>query len=279
MRTLLLAAGFLACLAVPALAKDDEVKPHADDVVAKATERFEQDFAADDMHTRLRILKWYGMHMHGDVLKRLSKIYLKEKNVELQGLAAEGLGNQRHDPKKASKCLLQGLDAYKDYATREDPEGEDATIQELEATVLANTLAALGKLNVKPDKNGWKSIKDLLDHPHDEVAIAMLDWCGTTKEWRALPHILEWFNFYPDGYSWAGGSVSVDTGAAGNKDANAAKAKFHAKYGGRARKARPKAHAAMRKALKDITGQDFEKPDELRDWMKENKQLLKQNGV
>jgi uncharacterized protein YdaU (DUF1376 family) len=272
-----------ALLALPALAEDkkkaEKVQPHADDVVKQATERFEQDFGEKDMDKRLRILKWYGMHMHKDVLKRLSKIYLKDKNLEFQGLAAEGLGNQLHDPKKATKVLMQGLDAFSKYASREDPEGDEEIKQELEATVLANSLISLGKLGVKPDKKGWKTIKKLIDHNHDEIAIAMLNWCGTSKEWRALPVILDWFNFYPDGYSWAGGSVSVDTGAAGNKDAKAAKAKFHAKYGGRARKARPKAHDAMKKALKDITGVEFKKAAELKEWMKENKTLLKKNGV
>ncbi len=271
-----------AVLALPAVAKEkkaEKVLPHADDVVKTATERFEKDFADKDSDKRLRILKWYGMHMHKDVLKRLSKIYLKGKDLEQQALAAMGLGNQLHDPKKAVKYLMQGIEAFDKYATREDPEGDEETKQELEATVLANTLIALAKLNVKPDKKGWKAIKKLIDHNHDEIAIAMLDWCGTTQEWRALPVILEWFNFYPDGYSWSGGSVSVDTGAAGNKDAKAAKAKFHAKYGGRARKARPKAHAAMKKALKAITGLEFKKAEELKAWMKENKQLLKKKGV
>ncbi len=259
--------------------KKEKVLPHADDVVDTATERFEKDYALDDMDKRLHILKWYGMHMHNDVLKKLSKIYLKEKNLELQARAAEGLGNQLHNPKKASGYLMQGLEKFKKYASREDPTEEEETPQELEATVLATSFVSLAKLDVKPDKKGWKMIKKLIDHNHDEIAIAMLNWCGATKEWRSLPMILEWFNFYPDGYSWSGGSVKVDTGAAGNKDAKAAKAKFNAKYGGRAKKARPKAHAAMRKALKSITGLEFEKPEELKKWMKDNKVMLKRKGM
>ena len=35
----------------------------------------------------------------------------------------------------------------------------------------------------------------------------------------------------------------------------------------------------MKKALFDITGMKFEKPEELKAWMKENKALLKKNGV
>jgi hypothetical protein len=280
---LLLVLGFGLAFhpASPACAEEEAEapKPHADEDVEKATERFEQDMKSDEAGTRLRILKWYGLYMHKDVLKRLKKIWLKSSDVELQALAAEGLGNQLPFAKDASRALMQGIEKYEDYATRDDPEGDDELQQALEAKALASALRGLGKLGVKPDKKGWKTIKGLIDHNHDDIAIAMLEWCGATKEWRALPVILSWFEFYPDGYSWSGGSVKVDTGAAGNKDANAAKAKFNSKYGGRAKKSRPAAHAAMKQALLDITGLKFEEPKELKAWMKDNKALLKKNGV
>ncbi len=278
---ILLVALIALLLAVPAEAKDkkEKVLPHADDVVKQAKERFDEDFASKDMDKRLRILKWYGMHMHKTVLKDLSKLLLKNKDAEIQAAAATGLGNQLHDPKKASSYLMQAIKKYEKYGGRDKPEGNEEVLNDNEAAVLANSLTSLGKLGIKPDKKGFKLIKGLIDHNHDAVAIAMLEWCGTTKEYRSLPMILEWFNFYPDGYSWSGGSVTVDTGAAGNKDAKAAKAKFHAKYGGRAKKARPKAHEAMKKALKAITGEDFEKPKQLKQWMDENKVMLKKHGV
>ncbi len=278
---------FAALLLVPLLAgapaaakgKEEKPEPHADDIVKAATERFEQDYGSEDMDKRLRILKWYGMHMHKNVLKRLKKIYLKEQNVELQGMAALGLGNQLPYAKSASVTLMTGMKKYDKYAMREMPEGDDEILQENEARVLVHSLNSLAKLGVKPDKKNWKLIRGLIDHHHDDVCIAMLNWCGTTKEWRSIPIILEWFEYYPDGYSWSGGSVSVDTGAAGNKDQKAAKAKWKAKYGSRAKKARPKAHEAMRKALFDITGHKFTKPKELKAWMDENKVLLKKKGV
>ena len=93
MRTLTILLA-VALLAVPAYAKDakaEKPQPHADEVVKPATKRFKQDYASDDMDKRLRILKWYGMHMHKEVLKTLKKIFLTEKNVELQAMAAEGL--------------------------------------------------------------------------------------------------------------------------------------------------------------------------------------------
>ena len=273
-------------LVVPALApealagdKVEKATPHADDVVEKAQERFEKEFEGKDMDKRLRILTWYGMHMHKDVLKDLTKLYLKDKDVEIQAAAARGLGNQLHDPKRAARVLLQGIEKYEEYGSRQDVEGNDEVLNENEATVLVNSLNSYAKLGVKPDKRQWKLLKGLIDHPHDGVCIAMLDFCGATQEYRSLPMILEWFNFYPDGYSWSGGSTKVDTGAAGNKDAKAAKAKWKAKYGKRATKARPKAHEAMKRALKSITGEDFEKPKELKQWMDENDQMLKKHGV
>ena len=106
----------------------------------------------------------------------------------------------------------------------------------------------------------------------------MLTW-GKLKEYRALDLLLEWFHFYPDGTSWGGGSVSVDTGAAGNEDSVAAKAKWRAKYGGRARKARPNAFEKLVQSLEMITGTKFGKPDELKQWMEDNKLLLRRNGA
>lgn len=259
--------------------KAEKPQPHSDEDVEKANERFKQDYKGEDMGKRVRILRWYGLYMHKDVLKRLRKILLKEKNPELQALAATGVGNQLPYAKKASRTLLEAIDKYKQYAGRNMPEDTEEILQAHEAAVLVNALVGLGKLGIKPDKKNWKMIRNLINHNHDAVAVAMLEWVGTTKEWRALPMILSWFEFYPDGYSWSGGSVKVDTGAAGGADAAAAKAKFNAKYGGRAKKSRPAAHAAMKQALFDITGLKFETSKELKDWMKENKALLKKKGV
>lgn len=256
-------------------------QPHSDEDVEQALERFEKDIQADSADTRIRILKWLGMYRHKKVVKELKDIWLKHKDVELQGIAAEGLGNQTANVRDAARALIDGLEKYEDYATREEPltERAEEVAQTLEARALAAALRSLARLKYTGDKKEFKLISEFVDHGNDDICIATLDYFGGVQEWRALPIILEWFNFYPDGYSWAGGSVTVDTGAAGDKDAKAAKAAWHGKFGGRARKARPAAHDAMRRALKDITEQDFTKADELKQWMKDNKQLLKKKGV
>ncbi len=264
-------------VAVPAaLAKGDKPKPHDDKTVKAALTRFKKDYADEDMDKRLQILKWLGMHRHKKVASQLRKIWLNEPNVELKAGAAEGLGNQLSEPSSATKTLLQGLKNFKNFGNKEPNTPEEAAREDLEAAVLVCGIQAVGNLSFK---KSWDELKGFIDHNHDDVAIATIRLCGEHKEYRSLKIILEWFHFYPDGLSWSGGSVKVDTGAAGNKDANAAKAKWKAKYGGRAKKGRPKAFEAMMKTVKQITGTEMKKADELKAWMKENKLLLKRNGA
>jgi hypothetical protein len=149
-------------------------------------------------------------------------------------------------------------------------------LQRLESNVLVAAIRAAGDLGYS---QGWDDLKRFIDHPSDDVAGEMMLTCGKWKEYRALAILLEWFNFYPDGYSWSGGSVSVDTGAAGGADAAAAKAKWRAKFGARARKARPNAYEKLIQSLEMITGQKFEKPEELKQWMEDNKVLLRRHGA
>lgn len=280
MRALFLAAlvAGAVLVAAPLRADEEEVKPHTDQQLKddQVLERFEKDFASDDMDTRIRILRWLGMWRHKKVLRELRTVWLKADDYELRAVAAEGLGNQLPFAKKAGKELVKGLDQMKKLASREDPKGDEELAQTLEARALIAGLEAVGNLGYK---DGWDTLKDFIDHYDDGVAAQMMLTCGKLKEYRALPLLLEWFNFYPNGYSWVGGSVSVDTGASGNEDQAAAKAKWKAKYGKRKKKARPAAWDALIQSLEMITGVKFEKPDELQQWMKDNKLLLRKHGV
>lgn len=279
MRALLVLLAVPLLLAMPLRAEDEErPKPHTDAQLTEheVFEKFEAKWSSRDIDDRIRILRWFGQWRHKTVLKQLKKIWLKDKEMELRAAAAEGLGHQTPFAKKAGKVLMQGLVKMKDLASREDPEGEDELAQTLEARALVAAIKAVGDLGYR---DGWKELKRFIDHYHDDVAGEMMLTCGRLKEYRALPILLEWFNFYPDGYSWSGGSVRVDTGAAGNKDAKAAKAKWKAKYGGRKRKARPAAWDHLIAALEMITGVKFEKAEELKEWMKEHKTLLRKHGA
>ncbi len=259
-------------------AKDKPPLPpaHGDDDVKSALERFDKDYESEDMDVRLNILNWLGRYRHKSVVKKLKKIWLKETDLELVSMAAIGLGNQASHPKDASKLLMQGLAQYKKLAGKAPEDAAQRAQEDLEASVLVNAIEGIGKLDYRGD---WKKLKGFIDHNSDDVAIAIINYFGKMKEYKALPVIYLWFEHYPDGLSWSGGSVKVDTGASGNKDANAAKAKWKAKYGSRAKKARPNAFRAMLECVQKLTGEKMQKREELKIWMDENKKLLKRHGV
>jgi hypothetical protein len=267
----------LALLAGPAVAEEPaKPAPHADEQVAPALAQFKKDFAAKDLDQRLRALRTFGRWRHKDVLRELRRIFLKDEDLEIKAAAAEGLGFQTANAAESGRTLIDALEQWKDWATLEDPEGDAEVKNEDEARVLIAAINAVGGVG---HKDGWKTLKGFVDHRHDFVAAATMATCGKLKEYRALPLLLEWFNLYPDGYSWSGGSVRVDTGAAGGADQAAAEAKWRAKFGSMKKKARPNTVEAMIKALKDITGVEFEKPDQLKQWMEDNKLLLRKHGL
>jgi hypothetical protein len=228
------------------------------------------------MDVRIRAVRTFGRWRHKKVMKELKRIFEREENLELKAAAAEGLGQQTPFAKAAGEILVRGLEKMEGFASRQDPEGDDLLLQTLESRVLVAAIRAVGDLG---HKAGFDDMKGFLEHHDDDVAgELMLTW-GKLKEYRALELLLEWFNFYPDGHSWGGGSVTVDTGAAGNEDAVAAKAKWRARYGGRARKARPNAFEKLVQSLEMITGVKFEKPAELEQWMEDNEQLMRRHGA
>ena len=279
-----LAAAFVVVTPAYAKGKKDKPKPHEDKVVDEALKRFEGEFKSKDIDRRMRILRWLGMHRHKLVLKRLKTIVIKEKDGEVQAVAAEGFQHQISEAKSAIKIVQAALEKFRKYGSRIDPDTLELQARNNEeAQVLVNlihSLAALRPYGPKPHKNdGFKDLQKLIDHDNDDVAVAMFEYVEKVKEYRALPKILEWFHFYPDGTSWAGASASVDTGTAGNKDQKAAKSKAVSKANSRRKKVRPAAWAAMSKTVQALTGKEMKKPAELKDWMDENKLMLKKHGL
>ena len=276
--------GLVAPLAVGAEEEALEAASHEDAVVDEATERFEAEWDAGALDKQVTILRWYGLHRHRDVRKRLERILDREKNLELKAVAAEGLGNQCSDAKAARKALEEAVKAFRRYGSREDPEDpETIAVNEEEAKVLVACLDGLRRLHPYAPRrhrnDNWDDLEPMIDHLHDDVAIAMFHYVGETREYRGLPKILEWFNYYPDGHSWAGASASVDTGTSGNADARAARSKVARAMAGRKKKARPGAWEAMQKAVEAITGEAIDTPAALDAWMDANERLLDEHGV
>jgi hypothetical protein len=270
------------CLGAVGAARAEDERPapppaHTDAQVAPALEAYRRDFAESDMDRRLKAVRALARWRHKEVLKELKRVLAKEADLELKAAAAEGFQHQTSFGNDPAKPLAEHLKQWKDWASQEesnDPAVEERT--KYEARVLAAIWVSVGALGWKEP---WKDWKGYIDHPHDDVAAAAITAFGRMKEYRALAPLLEWFNIYPDGITWEGGSVRVDTGAAGDKDQKAAEAAWKAKYGGRKKKARPGVVDALLKAVKDITGQEFTKPAELKQWMEDNKLLLRKHGA
>lgn len=259
-------------------AREEKPRPHTDQQLKEhqVLETFDAGWAGQDVDERLAALRTLGGWRHKQVLRRLKEIWLGEKQIELLAVAALGLGNQTPFAKDAGKILVEGLDGRKKLASREDPEGDEELAQRLESAAIVAGLKAVADLGYR---DGWELLREYVDHHDDDVAGEMMLLCGRLKEYRALPAILEWFNYYPDGMSWSGGSVRVDTGSAGGADAAAAKAKWKAKYGSRKHKARPNAWEKMVQAVEMLTEQKMTKAEELKAWMDANKVLLRKHGV
>lgn len=262
---------------------DDEAErpkppaPHTDAQVAPALAAFKRDFAETDMDKRLKAVRALGRWRHKDVLKELKRLLRSEPDLEIKAAAAEGFGHQASFPSDAGRALADFLKQNDKLASTLAP--QDAAEEErvkYESRVLVACWNSVGMLGWK---DPWKEWKGYIDHAHDDVASAAIRAFGALKEYRSLAPLLEWFNIYPDGVSWEGGSVSVDTGAAGGEDQAAAEAAWRAKYGGRAKKARPAIVDALLKTVKDITGQEFSKPAQLKQWMEDNKLLLRKHGA
>jgi hypothetical protein len=285
MRRALPLAFALALLPASALRAGDPEKqklppPHTDAQVAPALAAYEKDFAAKDakdIDARLKAIRTLARWRHKDVLKELKRIVTREEDLELRAAAAEGFTYQTSFPAEAGRALADSLKEWDALARNEEPKDEKAAQQQkFEEHLLT---AAWGSVGALGWKDGWKDWKKLLEHPSDPVATAAITAFGKLKEYRALPPLLEWFNFYPDGVTWSGGSVSVDTGADGGADQAAAEAAWRARFGARPKRARPGVVDALLKAVKEITGKEFTKPKELKAWMDENKLLLKKHGV
>jgi hypothetical protein len=250
----------LALFAFASLALADH--PISDEEAKEAIAKFQEAFKTPDLGARQSAV--YTLHdfPHELVLKELEKL-LRNKDADIRNVAALAVGGQDHDPKKAGEVLMK---AYrKDYGTE---------------NVLASTLESMAELKYM---GYWPEAKTALKDERNVVVIRILDLLGTTQDWRAFPDLVELYReVMPKRVSWSTGTETVDTGAAGNEDNEAAKAAFESKYGagGAKEKAKAKAKAnsydlrnfspQIKACVTKITGQVFENAFDLEEWWCEN---------
>ena len=240
----------------------DPVTAVDDDAAKAALESFEEAFKTKDVGAKQGAL--YNLHdvPHDLVLKRLEKA-LRDRDPKVKQVAALAIGGQQHDPKKAGGILMKLY--KKEFDTEE---------------VLMSTLEGMAELRYMAY---WPEVKPAMKDERNAVVIRVLDLLGTNQDFRALPELLEMYKVaMPKRVSWTTGTVTVDTGTAGDADQKAAEAAWTAKYGQGGSKAKAKAKAKarafdernfdsqIRKCVKQITGQDFDNAMDFEAWYIEN---------
>jgi HEAT repeat protein len=236
--------------------------PVPDDKAKEAIAKFQEGFRSQDLGAQQSAV--YTLHDFPNdlVLKELERI-LKHKNPDIRNVAALAVGGQKHAPEKAGEVLMK--------VYRKDFDHE---------TVVASALESMAELKYM---GYWPEAKTALKDERNVVVIRILDLLGTTQDWRAFPDLVELYReVMPRRISWSTGEVTVDTGAAGNEDAEAAKAEFNKRYGAggskESAKAKAKANAfdlrnfkpQIKTCVSKITGQVFENAFDLEEWWCEN---------
>jgi hypothetical protein len=258
-RTRLFASLLVLILALPAIASDEEpeVQVASDKEAKHELQMFDRGFDTEDIDFKLDAVIRLGKCVHEDVAKVLFKLLVRDPDPYVQMEAAKGLANQ--------------TPFAKDYVRKLARLMED---DDLDPMVLAQVIRTLGKFRYT---RVWEEIADLVSHEKDVVTIACFDVLGEWKELRAWYDILMFWEAYPTEGTWSTGTVRVDTGAAGTKDARAAKAKWHAKYGSRVKqRARPDCVKALKAAVKEITGVELKSAEEFREWLDVNERKVKE---
>jgi hypothetical protein len=260
--------GFLliAAAATPALAQDGAKEPAkpvvnqppkdprpaaGDDAAKLAIERFDRDFASRDETKRFGAISSLGSTANDLVTKKLGTL-LNHPNLEVRQAAASTMEDQYQNKPLAGELLRKAL------------------VKEEEAEVLINIALALGRV---PHPDAIPDMGEVLKKQGNVfVKIEILKSFGKMKDTRALIPILDLWLVNPQGYSWEGGEVKYDSGAAGDGDQKEAERQYKEKYGNQQRKGAPPTMLktyiqAIAEAVEKITGEKLSGPTALMEWM------------
>ena len=289
----------LLAVAAPAARSDEPAKPPeakpaeakiATDAEAKeALESFARQNATEDLDFRREAVRRLAKTVHATVADRLLGLALKDAEVLVRAEAFKGLLPQRPFAKAVGPKVARWLGdaaeenrkakARGDYGVRVDPKTGEVDTESEEGKAMLRAKRERGRMLAEAvklvrdweyrDRESVEVLEEFLSDGNDDLVALVLDCFGRWKEWSVLPDLLDLFDIYPKEDGFETGSVSVDTGASGSTDQQAAKRKWMAKFGDPdKRRPRPKVVQALKKALLDITGQEFKTPKELREYLK-----------
>ncbi len=280
-RTLAALLGLLLLAGSPALAGDDGKAPppaepkdgapkdgakkdprpvSSDEAAKQAIERFDRDFKSSDMGKKMNALHSLSGTKNDLVAKKLGTL-LSHPEAEIRMAAAMTLDSQYQNHAIGGELLRKFIASGKE----DDDE------------VLINACLTLGRIDYREaipemgelaQKNGNIFVK-----------IEALKSFEKMKDVKALLPILDLWLVNPQGYSWEGGEVKYDSGAAGDADQKEAERQYKAKYGNQRRRGAPPTMLktyiqAIVEAVAAITGEKLSSPTELMKWMVDHEKEL-----
>ncbi len=262
----------------------------SDEKAKEALDRFQREFATEDLDLQLEALKPLCRVMHPTVAGRLLDLALKSPENLVRSSAFRGLAYQKTSVKttgpRVAKFLSEAAEENAnrkkrgDYGVRVDPKTGDTDTESAEgkaalrakrdrSRMLSEAVRLLDTIGHRgPDS--VESLQEFLQDGDDDLVALALGMFGKWKVWGMLkPDILQLFEMYPKEHEFQTGSTSVDTGAAGSEDQQAAKRAWMAKYGDPdKRRPRPKVVKAIKQAILDITGEKVDTLEAYKDLLK-----------
>ncbi len=230
-----------------------DVKKEVDELVARALSGKDGDFPALAQERRRRAMRDVGRFPHTYTLKVLKDVVASKAEPQVRRAAAEALGDMKFDRRAVATWLIARIPQFwKDEQ------------------VLIGIAIALGELREPIDR---EKMYEFFKHNNDPVYVSMIQAIGAMKDRPSLPRLYAIFAQY-GGKSTAGVNVRVDTGAAGNTDQQAAEARGRGQLKKASVDRREGALHAVKQAVFQITGRQFEYHDEFYDWLKENSKDL-----
>ena len=239
--------------AKPAPAAEKRPPAASDEAAKQAIARFDSDFRAQDIGKRMNAIHALARTKNDLVTERLGKL-LSHTDHEIRMGAAMALDSMAHNPEKAGEILRAFISSGK----------------EKEDEVMINAMLSLGRLmHVKAIDDMGEVI---LKHGNVFVKIEGLKAYAKMKDKAALLPILDLWLVNPQGYSWEGGEVTVDTGAPGTEDQEAAEAAYKQKYGNQQRRGAPPTMLKtyiqqIVESVFQITGEKMKVPTDLMNWL------------
>ncbi|MCE9636817.1 MAG: HEAT repeat domain-containing protein [Planctomycetes bacterium] len=207
---------------------------------------------------------------HALTVERVGRILLKEKDEEHQAIAAAALSSYKKPVEirdAAGKVLVKGIESgdVSDY-------------------VRDSCIDAIGKIDYKDAVPTLNAVA--LKGGDSWVLCTAVRVMGELDDKRALPALLQLWERFPKGYKWdTGGEVTVDTGASGTADQDAAEAQFAAQSKGAHRKGKPPtmlrdyAQQLVRTVMKITRDDTIISSDLLRAWMEAHREELTKLGI